>query len=462
VPKLFALNQQSALERFILVILLGVALVVPSPSNAASFPPHFKWCVATSAHQIEGGNTHSDWWAFEQIPGAIADGQPSGVAADHWNRLEQDTELLADLHVQQYRFSVEWAKIQPAPDVWSTEAIDHYRRELALLRKKKIEPLITLHHFTLPLWVAERGGFEWKGLPEAFEVFVTKVFQELGDGVETWMTFNEPQVVISAGYIQGVFPPQKKDLKRIDVPTRILLQAHARAYHRLHELARARHQHIRVGVAHHLRIFDPASSWSPLDWWTSRLVENVGNWSFPDAIESGTLKLWLPGILRVHERIPELAGTQDFLGLNYYSRDLIRFNASAPGWIERLVAPNRPVTDLNWEIYPRGLYRLIKKITSRYERLPILITENGAADHSDRLRKGFIREHLHWLQQALNEGARVENYCHWSLLDNYEWAEGFKPRFGLYAVDYATQKRTLRPSGEFFSRIAETHELPQE
>lgn len=198
------------------LLTAGLISTVSSESfgNDFSFPENFKWCVATSAHQIEGNNVHSNWWSFEQKPGKIRDGKHSGIATNHWNRLDEDTTLLADLNVDQYRFSVEWAKLEPQPGHWNHEAFAHYRKELALLSSKGIEPMITLQHFTLPQWVADRGGFEWEGMPEAFETFALRVYQELGSTVRDWITINEPQVMLALGYIEGIHPPEKETFLR--------------------------------------------------------------------------------------------------------------------------------------------------------------------------------------------------------------------------------------------------------
>jgi beta-glucosidase len=440
------------------------SLMMISSSNlaqASSFPQGFKWCVATSAHQIEGHNLHSDWWEFEQRPGSIRDGKPSGVAADHWNRLEQDVELLAALNVQQYRFSIEWAKIEPRPGEWNLEALEHYRHELELLSERGIEPIVTLQHFTLPKWVADRGGFEWSGMPDAFMRYSEIVFSQIGSSVRDWITINEPQVVLAAGYIEGVHPPLKKDLKHVDRPAIGMVRSHALAYHRLHELARNRGQEIRIGMAHHLRVYEPASKWNPLDRFAARLLDDLGNWSMVDALETGVLRIRIPFTLNVQHEIPEARGTQDFVGVNYYSRDLIQLNLAAPGFLKRLVRKNAARNDLGWEIHPEGLYKILRAVNRRMPNRPILITENGTADHRDAFRSKFIVDHLAWLSRAINEGIPVENYCHWSFLDNYEWSEGFEPRFGLYEVNYSTQERTIRESGRVFSEIARTSRLPK-
>lgn len=423
------------------------------------FPERFKWCVATSAHQVEGDNSNSDWWEFEHTPGMIRDGKPSGAACDHWNRLEQDTALIANLGANQYRFSVEWAKIEPRPGEFNSAALDHYRHEISLLKAQGIQPFVTLHHFTLPLWVAQRGGFAWDGIADAFEGYTRAVYEAIGSEVEDWSTINEPQTLIGAGYIEGVFPPRLKDIGAIGAPILGMIRSHARAYHVLHQLASQRGKRVRVGLAHHLRVFQPARRWNPLDLWVTRLVDQVANWAFVDALQTGKLRAYIPFTLNIDEEIPEAKGTQDFIGLNYYSRDLIAFSPTQPGLIERRTQRGAPVSDLGWEIYPEGIYRLAKRIHKKYPGLSIHIMENGLADHRDQQRQSFIRDHLQQVLRALGEGVPIEGYCYWSLMDNYEWAEGFEPRFGLYEVNYDTQERTLRPSGVWFSKVIQKNRL---
>jgi beta-glucosidase len=458
-----------AASLFGLMVLVWCFTVPPScateprttdaPLKLDRFPKEFKWCVATAAHQIEGHNLHSDWWEFEKIPGVIHDGNPSGDACDHWNRLEEDSEMLSTLGANQYRFSVEWAKIEPVSGQFDSSALEHYRSEIALLKSRGIQPFVTLHHFVLPKWVADQGGFAWAGLPEAFERYSRKVYASIGSEVDDWTTLNEPQTLIAAGYIEGVFPPRIRDIKSIGAPIRGMVRAHARAYHALHEMAAAKGHKIRVGIAHHLRIFEPARKWNPVDRWITRVVGQLANWALIDAVDTGRLRISIPFTLKLDEEIPEAAHTQDFIGLNYYSRDLIAFDPSKPGMIDRRLKSGAPVTDLNWEIYPEGIYRLLRELHGRFPGLSILITENGVADHSDHVRESFTRAHLEQVLRAMSEGIPVEGYCHWTLMDNYEWAEGFAPRFGLFENDHLTQQRTLRPSGRWFSRVTRTGEL---
>lgn len=423
------------------------------------FPEGFRWSAATSAHQIEGGNDNSDWWDFEARPGAIKRGERSGRACDHWNRLEQDIGLLKALGLNHYRFSVEWARIEPVEGQFDQDVLDHYERELTLLREAGIEPLVTLHHFTLPRWVAAEGGWSWPKVAKAFERYSTAVYARLGGLVRDWITINEPMVLIVAGYLSADFPPRIKDPQAIAAPLSGLVRGHARAYHALHAAAKTAGRAVRIGLAHHLRVFDPLRSWHPLDRLASTFIDESFNWMIPRALKTGRLSLRLPFVVSFDEEIPEAAGTEDFVGLNYYSRDLIRFTPATPLRFTRVDLPGQWRTDLGWEIYPEGLYRILKDIAKRYPSMPVMITENGLADAADESRPRFIREHLAWMHRAMMEGVNVESYSHWSLLDNFEWAEGFEPRFGLCHVDYETLARTPRGSALMFAEIARANAM---
>jgi beta-glucosidase len=424
-----------------------------------AFPPGFLWSAATSAHQVEGGNDNSDWWDFELEPGRIKGGERSGRACDHWHRIDEDIALLKELGLNHYRFSIEWARVERRSGAFDAEAIAHYRSVLERLRAAKIEPLVTLHHFTLPRWVAARGGWGDPETAGAFARYAARVYAELGELARDWITINEPMVLLVAGYVSADFPPARTDPRAIGAPLVGLVRGHAEAYHALHAIAKARGWGLRVGLAHHLRVFDPARAWHAGDLLTASVLERAFNWALPDALATGQLRLSLPLVVRVQESIPRAKGTQDFFGVNYYSRDRIRFAPTHPQRFERVDLPGEWRSDLGWEIYPRGLYRLLHKVARRDRSLPILITENGVADASDASRARFIEEHLRFVHQAMREGVRVEAYSHWSLLDNFEWAEGFTPRFGLCAVDYATLARTVRPSARVYARIASENAL---
>lgn len=418
------------------------------------FPEGFLWSAATAAHQIEGGNDNCDWWDFEAEPGRIKRGERSGRACDHWNRVAEDVALVQALHLNHYRFSVEWARIEPSPGVFDEAALAHYRRELILLRDAGIVPLVTLHHFTLPKWVATVGGWGGGDISERFALYCEKTYEALGDLARDWITINEPMVLVVAGYLSADFPPALREPAGIVAPLRGLVKGHVAAYHVMHSVARRLGRTLRVGLAHHLRCFDPARSWHPLDQVSAMLLGKAFNWVIPDALLTGKLSLRLPFVVKLKEEIARAKGTEDFFGLNYYSRDLIKFAPLQPLRFLRVEPPGMWRSDLGWEIYPRGIYRLLKEIAARYPATPILITENGLADAADTSRERFIREHLQYVHRAIGEGVKVEAYSHWSLLDNFEWAEGFEPRFGLCAVDYGSMQRTVRGSARAYARMA--------
>lgn len=431
-------------------IKFKIILLLVSSAHAL-FPASFKWCSATAAHQVEGNNTKSDWWYFESIPGNIKNNDRSGMAVNHWNLLQEDIQRMKALGLNSYRFSIEWAKIQPAQDEWDRKALNHYKMMASELRKAGIEPLVTLHHFTLPQWLALKGGWASPESIPAFTEYSKRVFEALKDDVSTWVTFNEPMVLITAGYLEGSFPPKLKE----DFPSALkalknILTAHGEVVAQLRILDVAKKA--RFGVAHHLRVFDPVHSFNPLDYFMTKHLDKIWNWSFPEALATGRFKLSIPLQASVDAEIPKLAGSQDFFGINYYTRDMVGFSFSPP-YFKRSNKENRPLSDLAWEIYPQGLGILLREIHRRYPALPILITENGIADSADKNRIEYIKNHLAEVERALEQQIPVESYCYWSLMDNFEWAEGFAPRFGLYEVDYANFNRTLRKSGLFLKEV---------
>ena len=268
----------------VLIMMTGVSALAD-----VSFPQGFRWCVATAAHQIEGANFNSDWWGFQKSPGHIRNGQTSQVADDHWNRLEEDLELIKALHVRDYRMSVEWAKIEPRPGFIDDSAVAHYRHEIELLKAAGIQPIITLQHFTFPQWVRALGGFEWPGLPQAFAQYAEIVYSRIAPEGRDWVTINEPMVTLLAGYIKGVVPPlEKRGIEGLPQVMIGLLKTHAAVYHKLHQLAARDRRLIRVGMAHHLRTMDPYYPLLITDVWLAHLADQAFNWSIPEALETGT------------------------------------------------------------------------------------------------------------------------------------------------------------------------------
>jgi beta-glucosidase len=412
------------------------------------FPKDFLWGAATSSHQVEGNNSNNDWWEWEQTRPVT---MRSGHASDHWNRFEDDFKLAQELGHTAYRFSIEWSRIEPHDGQWDTAALDHYAQVIRSLRSKGIEPIVTLHHFTLPLWLAHEGGWYYDKSPELFARYVEKVVEALGGNVRYWITLNEPAVYAYKGYMLGAWPPGEKSTKKAFKVIQNLAKAHVLAYEKIKDVyAQKSWNKPMVGISQQVIVFAPCSKYSLWDRLSARLRDHVINHLFVEALIRGKAKVL--GIFTV--QLPR-AKTLDFIGLNYYTREYVRNRgfllSDMMGGDCTLESIRYKKNCLGWEIYPQGLYTLINDF-SKY-KLPILISENGIGTDDDNARAEFIIEHLKALARAMEGGAPVIGYLYWSLLDNYEWAEGFGPRFGLIEVNYVTQERKIRESARKFTEV---------
>jgi beta-glucosidase len=427
----------------------------------ADFPASFLFGTATSATQIEGGCTTSDWFVFARQPGRIKAGDRPDTACDAWRRWESDVAIQRSLGLGAHRMSIEWARIEPRDREIDGAALDRYRAMVGALRDAGIEPMITLHHFTLPAWLADRGGILADGFVERLARFARVAAGALGDVCRLWVTVNEPNVLAAQSYLLGLWPPGATSPVAAVRAHHRLLEGHVAAYRAIKD---ARGDAARVGVAHHLRVAEPDRPGSVLDRVAARTFARVFNEAFAIATCEGRMYGPLDAVVRGHGgfRVADARGTQDFFGINYYSRDLVRFAPTHPGelFTSRRVPPGAPLSDLGWEIHPAGLGALVR-FWSRRSGVPVFITENGVADAADARRASFLVDHLRELSQAIADGVDVRGYFHWSLLDNFEWAEGYAPRFGLFEVDYATQERRARASAHLYARIARTRLLPQ-
>jgi len=425
------------------------------------FPPGFRWGTATAAHQVEGNNTNNDWYAWEQGEGHIAGGQKSDLACDWWNNAEADLERAAAMGQNAHRMSVEWSRIEPNEGKWDDAAIDRYRQMLRFMRERGIEPMVTLHHFTTPLWLAERGGWENPDIIPRFERFAVKVAQSLGEFCDVWCTINEPLIYAVLGWLTGAprgethhqttFPPGKHDMDLTLQVAENLFLGHGAAYYAVH---RAQPK-ARVGAVHNLGYFQPLHPNSPLDQFVVGVRERLMNRAGLEATLKGR-------ILRVigSRRVRELANTSDFIGLNYYSRTVLTFEPSSPGtaFARDVLLPGAEISDLNYgEVYPEGIFHSLKR-ASRYGK-PIYITENGLPDADDDRRPAFLITHMRQVWKAINQNVPVMGYYHWTLVDNFEWAEGWNLRFGLVELNPETQERKLRRSGELYSEICKANSV---
>jgi len=418
------------------------------------FPAGFLWGAATSAHQVEGDNRLNDWWRFEQLAGKIAHGHVSGPACRHYEFFEGDFALAAGDGHNAHRFSIEWSRIEPERGRIDAGALAHYHQVLAALRSHGLAPLVTLHHFTNPLWIADRGGWENPETIERFCEFARLCAREFGGEVDWWCTINEPDVYGFRSYSEGTWSPGKRDDSAALAVIANLLEAHGRAYRILHEEDRidadGDGRAAVVGFAKNYPILEPARLWFPLDLVRAAAEHRVFNDAVLAAPVTGEIALSIPGARAVKRRVPELAGSLDYLGLNYYTRWKVKMFAPDP----HVAARGTTLSDLGWEIFPRGLEQVLMRLRSL--DVPIMVTENGVADATDRLRPRALVKTLKHMGRAIARGAKVLGYFHWSLLDNFEWAEGYGGRFGLYRVDFDDfgRPRTRTRSAEIYGRIA--------
>lgn len=417
------------------------------------FPEGFRWGTAASAYQFEGDNVASDWWQWERRPGAIAGGHRSGAACDWWRGAEADFDRMAAMGLNAARISVEWSRLQPRPEVWDETALHRYLTMIRALRDRGLEPLVTLNHFTLPIWVAERGGWTWRGIVPAFAAYAARFARAASPLVDFWVTINEPVGYLINAYLLGVFPPGRRSVPGLVRAVANSVRAHAAAYRAIHHVQ----PEARVGIAAYLRAIEPADPRSWFDTWFARHYDRVTNWAYLDALTTGRLT----GVRDWGISIPEAAGTMDFVGVNYYTRSRVEFDLRLPhrAFIRDQPPEGAVVSDGGYgEVYPDGLTAVLRRASSY--GLPIYVTENGLPDADDVLRPAFIVEHLRRVADAIAEGTPVRGYYHWAFLDNFEWAEGWNLRFGLFALDTATQARTPRPSAAVYADICRRNALP--
>ena len=418
--------------------------------NGRAFPPNFMWGVATASHQIEGGNTNN-WTRFEP---RSKSGQESGDACDHWNRKEHDLQLIKDLNVTHYRFSLEWSRIEPEIGTWNQEAIDWYSDLVDQLLHNGIQPMVTLHHFTNPLWWEDMGAFEDEANILYWIRFCSKMFEVLSDRVEWWCTINEPAVYASMGYVLGEFPPGERSFKKTRQVSLNLMRAHARCYRTLKSMEHGATR--KIGLVKNINLFDPYRRWNPLHRFQARLLDGMFNRCWIDGLKTGRFKP--PSALRTVS-IDGLKGSSDFIGVNYYTHLLATPFMPTKVEIDPLIRPWEERTDFRYPMYAEGLKRAFEMVAPL--NIPIIVTENGVADDDDDMRPEHVRRHLQVTAEAIENGLDIRGFYHWSLMDNFEWAEGYEQCFGLYHVDFETQERTLRESGRLYASIAESHRMPQ-
>ena len=394
------------------------------------FPKDFLFGAGVSAYQVEGGIENSDW----------SKDFPAGKACDHYNLYERDFTLLQELNLNAFRFSIEWSRIEPEQGKFNEKEIQYYRNYLQSLKNHGIKTMVTLHHFTSPIWLANIGGWSNKKSVFYFSRFAQKMLEQYGDLVDFWITMNEPLNYASIGYLEGRWPPQKRNPYLFLRVLKNQISAHKKVYQIFHKIK----PDVKIGIAKINNLFEPYNSKSFLDKFSTRIIKFFWNEFFLNKIHP--VKSRSAGISQGAKLFNGVKNHLDFIGLNYYFHSKIKF----PAKVEN---KGGLISDLGWTIYPKGIYYVLMDL-KKYN-LPIYITENGVADKHDKLRKDFIQKHLGWIYKAIFENIDVRGYFHWSLIDNFEWEKGFEPRFGLIEIDYKTMQRKIRPSAYFYAKIVQ-------
>ncbi len=455
----------------------------------ARFPEGFLWGTATASYQVEGaveedGRGPSIWDTFSHTPGKVRHGDTGDIACDQYHRLEEDLDLMVDLGIQAYRFSVAWPRIQPeGSGPTNQRGLDHYRRLVEGLRGRSIEPMLTLYHWDLPQALEDRGGWRSREVSERFAEYAGIVYEALGDSVRLWITLNEPWVSAWMGYGTGVHAPGIKDVSKALAATHHLLLGHGLALENMRSLARENNQ---VGITLNLSAVRPATG-DAADVEAARRVDGNANRLYLDPIFRGSY----PEDMLEHYRpesdfafvregdLERISQPLDFLGVNYYFRNTVVDGrresdlTTAMRFADLNAATVLPegvgTTAMGWPVESDGLTELLVRLHREYARLPIYITENGAAFYDyvdpegsvdDEERIAFLDAHFRAAHAAIEQGVDLRGYMVWSLLDNFEWAEGYSKRFGIVFVDYGTQRRIPKMSARWYTEVIERNGLP--
>lgn len=454
-----------------LIITLFLSLALPHLIQC--FPEDFRWGVALSAHQNCGAEQlpHSNWSFWEKQEGHIKNNQKSGIACDHWNRYHEDIELIKNLGLTDFRFSVDWSAIEPQEGEFNQAALDYYSDFCDALLRAGIKIMVTLHHFTHPQWFEELGAFEKEENIRYFVRFSQKIYEQLHTKVDLWCTINEPTILVLQGYFRGVFPPGKMNPFLGLTVLRNLLKAHTDVYNSLKKMAKAKNHNVQIGLVHQYLKAEPYNSWNVLERIPGYLFNYLLNDTVLEFCATGTFKVnfWAPQIVSalLPKGIDYLSpnffgyttpsGTKalDFFGLNYYSRVVPHHQPKLtnPFHIIPSCGPHEIMTDMPYGIYAQGFYNALVDVAKI--GVPIYVTENGIADAQDKHRKYFLKQYLAALERAVNENYTIKGYYYWTLLDNFEWDEGYDMKFGLYHVDFVTQKRTLRKGSQYYRKFVQ-------
>lgn len=436
------------------------------------FPGDFVWGCATASYQIEGafnedGKGPSIWDVFTHTPGNIVDGSNGDVACDHYHRYAEDVELMKTLKLKAYRFSISWPRIFPeGKGSINKKGLDFYKRLVDTLNSAGIIPFATIYHWDLPQALEEKGGWANLDTSKYFADYSYILFKELGESVPFWITLNEPAVFTYLGYGMGIHAPGKRDLGLAIKSTYSALLAHGLAV----EAYRALGIKGQIGITLNLTPMYPASNREE-DVLSSRRMDLMWNRWFLDPVFKGSFPQEFVELLNKNgipfevdsEHIKKISSKVDFLGVNYYTRNIITYDPNVPLINARGIEPTSNKTEMGWEIYPEGLYELLTSIKKDYGDIPLYITENGAAFKDELInnsvddpnREEYLKRHFYQAYRAIKDGVNLKGYFVWSLMDNFEWAYGYTKRFGIVYVDYPTQKRIIKRSGYYYRKVIE-------
>ncbi|MEK7595317.1 MAG: glycoside hydrolase family 1 protein [Patescibacteria group bacterium] len=398
------------------------------------FPDNFLFGAATSSYQVEGNNVNSDWWVWEETHAGLKGGpkEKSGIACDSYNRYEEDFELAKNMNHTVQRVSIEWSRIEPEEGVFNEAEIEHYAKVLDAIRSRGMKTFVTLWHFTNPKWFRDNKGWGNLKAPHYFARYSKYIAQKLGDKIDYFSTLNEPVVYITLRHLLRTWMPQKHTSILDFFDGWIgLLRGHFASYKAIKSV----NENYIVGIVENVMCIEPYE-----ETFLNRLICRIRKY------------------LQYEIFLTLVARKTDFFGVNYYFHDVV-----TPQDIfinQRSIETATERNDWGWEIYPEGIYHVVKEV-AKFKK-PIYITENGLADAKDEKREGFIVRHLYWVHKAISEGCDIRGYMHWSLLDNFEWAEGYRWKFGLIEVDRNTLERKVRPSAKTYAEICKTNEVLDE
>lgn len=431
------------------------------------FPEGFWWGTATAGHQVEGNNVHSNWWAWEQ-EGRVNDGTTSGRACDYLNRYPEDHALMARHGHTGFRLGLEWARLEPREGVFDEVALERYLEILADLRARGLKVCLTLNHWVLPRWFAERGGWRARSALARWERYLRFVIPRVADQVDLWITLNEPMVPVLVGHLIGYHPPCRVDPLAAGQVFRGLLRAHALAYRMIHALAGRAPDGgpVQAGYASAVQYVEPLAErgWQrKLETVLAKVFAQVSYKAWEESVATG--RVALPFGRR--QRITDLEGSLDFLGLNYYMRVSATLSLNTLSNVQAgqfTAPPGIETTAMGWQVYPPGFYHALREGWERFKK-PIYVTENGCASvDEDEQRRRYLVSHWAQMHRALQSGVDLRGYMLWSFMDNFEWREGFEKQFGIVAVDHSDPELTRRPrqSAELYRELIAENALTSE